>query len=96
MGKVAYQLGFPDELSQIHNTFHVSQLRKCVADVYTVIPLDDNQVDDRIIYIKRPLAILDSKTKPLHNKVVSLVKVRWQHWKGSEWTWEPEAEMREH
>ena len=42
------------------------------------------------------MAILDCKTKELRNKRVDLVKVQWEHHKGSEWTWEPEEEMREH
>ena len=58
--KVAYRLDFPEELSQIHSNFHVSQLRKYVADDSAVIPLDDVQVDDRLNYIeierRRPCA----------------------------------------
>ena len=42
------------------------------------------------------MAILDRKSRDLRNKRVELVKVQWQHRKGSEWTWEPEDEMREH
>ena len=55
-----------------------------MADDSAVIPLDDIQLDDRLNYVERPVAILDRKTKALRNKVVSLVKVQWQHRKGSE------------
>ncbi|KAJ9546254.1 hypothetical protein OSB04_025961 [Centaurea solstitialis] len=82
------------ELNQIHDTFHVSQLRKCLADETAHVPIDDIQVDERLNYIERPIAILERKTKSLRNKEISLVKVQWEHRKGSEWTWEPEAEMR--
>ena len=95
-GKVAYRLDFPEELSLNYSTFHVSQLWKFVADGSTVVPMDDVQVDDRLSYIDRSITFLDQKTKALHNKVVSLVKVQWQHRKGFEWTWEPELEIREH
>ena len=61
-----------------------------------MIPLEDIQVDDLLNYIKRLVAILDRRVETLRNKVANLVKVQWQHWKGSEWTWEPESEMREH
>ena len=61
-----------------------------------MVPLEDIQVDDILNYIERPVAILDRKSKDLRNKRVELVKVQWQHRKGSEWTWEPEDEMREH
>ena len=60
-----------------------------------MIPFDDIQVDDRLNYIERPVIILVRKTKALHKKVVSLVKVQWQHQKGFKWTWEPEVEIRE-
>ena len=96
VGKVAYRLDLPVELSQIHSTFHVSQLRKCLVDDSAVVPLEDIQVDDSLNYIERPVAILDRKSKDLRNKRVELVKVQWQHRKGSEWTWEPVDEMMEH
>ena len=96
VGRVAYRLELPEELSLIHNTFHVSQLRKCIVDESAVVPLEDIQIDERLNYVEKPIAILERKVKKLHNKEVSTVKVQWQHRKGSEWTWEPEAEMREH
>ena len=65
-------------------------------DDSTVVPLEDIQVADCLNYIERPLAILDRKTNTLRNKVVELVKVQWLHQNGSEWTWEPRVEMREH
>ena len=73
-------------LSQIHSTFHVSQMHKCLVDDSAVVPLEDIQVDDSLNYIERPIAILDRKTKALRNKEVEPVKVQWQHRKGSEWT----------
>ncbi|KAJ9561460.1 hypothetical protein OSB04_006620 [Centaurea solstitialis] len=94
VGKVAYRLELPPELNQTHDTFHVSQLRKCLADETAHVPIDDIQVDERLNYIERPIAILERKTKSLRNKEIGLVKVQWEHRKGSEWTWEPEAEMR--
>ncbi|KAJ9557882.1 hypothetical protein OSB04_012496 [Centaurea solstitialis] len=94
VGKVAYRLELPPELSQIHNTFHVSQLRKYLADESAHIPIDDIQVDERLNYVERPIAVLERKTKTLRNKEVGIVKVQWEHRKGSEWTWEPEDEMR--
>ncbi|KAJ9545069.1 hypothetical protein OSB04_024776 [Centaurea solstitialis] len=71
-----------------------SSLRKCLADESAHIPIDDIQVDERLNYVERPIAILERKTKSLRNKEIGLVKVQWEHRKGSEWTWEPEAEMR--
>ena len=95
VGRVAYRLELPAEFSQIHDTFHVSQLRKCITDESAVVPLEDIQVDASLNYVERPVAIRDRKIKVLRNKEVPLVQVQWQHRKGSELTWEPEREMRE-
>ena len=89
--KVAYRLQ-PNST----RTFHVSQLRKCLVNDSTVVPLEDIQVDDSLNYIEQPVVILDRKSKDLRNKRVELVKVQWQHRKGLEWTWEPVEEMGEH
>ncbi|KAI3752384.1 hypothetical protein L2E82_24389 [Cichorium intybus] len=96
VGKVAYRLELPEQLSQIHDTFHVSQLRKCVTEESTIVPLEDTQLDEGLNYVERPIAIIERKMKTLRNKTIGLVKVQWQHRKGSEWTWEPEEEMRRH
>ena len=86
VGRVAYRLDLPAELGQIHDTFHVSQLRKCIADESAVVPLDDIQVDAGLNYVERPVAIRDRRVKVLRNKEVPLVQVQWQHRKGSELT----------
>ncbi|KAD4982118.1 hypothetical protein E3N88_18789 [Mikania micrantha] len=56
-GKVAYRLDLPEELNGIHPTFHVSNLRKCLADEQAHVPLDDTEVDDRLNYIEEQVAI---------------------------------------
>ena len=83
VGKVAYCLELPKELSQIYNTFHVSQLRKCIADETAVVSSDDIKVDGSLNYVEKSVAILDRKTKGLRNKEVKLIKVQWQHRKSS-------------
>ncbi|KAD4586127.1 hypothetical protein E3N88_23728 [Mikania micrantha] len=94
IGKVAYQLELPDELSSIHPTFHVSHLRKCLAGETSHVFYDEIEVDDKLNYVEEPVAILDRDEKRLRNKVVKMVKVQWKHRKGSEATWETEEEMR--
>ena len=66
-----------------------------MVDDSAVMPLEDIQVDDSLNYIERPVVILNRKSKDLRNKRMELVKVQWQHRKGSEWTWEPMDEMME-
>lgn len=67
-----------------------------MADDSAVVSLNDTQVDERLNYMERPVVNLDRKTKVLRGKVVGLVNVQRQHRKASEWTWEPEDEMRKH
>ena len=71
-------MDLPAELGQIHDTFHVSQLRKCIADESAVVPLEDIQVDASLNYAERPVAIRDRKIKVLRNKEVPLVLVQWR------------------
>ena len=95
VGEVAYRLELPNELSGIQPKFHVSHLRKCLADEEAVVPLSDIEVDDKLNYVEEPVMILDRKEKRLRNKVIKQVKVQWKHRKGSEATWEAEDEMKE-
>jgi hypothetical protein len=95
VGAVVYRLEFPEELSGIYPTFHVSHLRKCLADEEAHVPLDDIEVDERLNYIEEPIAILDRKDKQLRNKTISQVKVQWKHHRGSKATCESEKEMKE-
>ncbi|KAK9062862.1 hypothetical protein SSX86_020052 [Deinandra increscens subsp. villosa] len=94
VGDNAYQLELPEELNGIHNTFHVSNLRKCLADESAYVPLDDLVVDKKLNYVERPIAILDRKVKKLRNKEVNQVLVQWEHRKGSDLTWEAEDEIQ--
>ncbi|XP_021974813.1 uncharacterized protein LOC110869918 [Helianthus annuus] len=96
VGRVAYRLELSSSLDGIHNTFHVSQLRKCLADDTALVPLDDIELDEGLNYVEKPIAIKDVKVKNLCNKAVRQVLVQWEHRRGSELTWEAEDEMRKH
>ena len=89
VGQVAYRVEVPDKLSGIHNTFHVSHLQKCLADESARVPLDDIEVDTKLNYVARPIEILNRKVKHLRNKEIAQVKIRWEHRKGSDTTWDP-------
>nr|GEW47670.1 putative reverse transcriptase domain-containing protein [Tanacetum cinerariifolium] len=78
----------------IHNTLHVSYLRKCLVDESSVITLEDIEIDRKLTFQEEPKAILGRKTRQLRNKEISLVKVQWRHRKGSSIRWEPEVKMR--
>ena len=94
VGEVAYRLELPEELGGIHPTFHVSHLRKCLADETAHVPLMDIELDERLNYVEQPIEIVDRKEKTLRNKKIALVKVIWKHRKGADATWETEEEMR--
>ncbi|KAD5961457.1 hypothetical protein E3N88_12930 [Mikania micrantha] len=68
IGDVAYRLELPKELNGIQDTFHVSYLRKCLADESAYVPLEDLEIDDKLNYVEKPVAILDRKVKHLRNK----------------------------
>ncbi|GJR68533.1 putative reverse transcriptase domain-containing protein [Tanacetum coccineum] len=75
IGPVMYKLELPDELSGIHNTFHVSNLKKCLADENLVTPLEEIQLDDKLHFIEEPVDIMDREVKQLNQSWIPIVKV---------------------
>nr|GEV09523.1 hypothetical protein [Tanacetum cinerariifolium] len=90
IGPVAYKLELPEKLHGIHNTFHVSNLKKCLADKNLVIPLEEVQLDDKLYFIEEPVDIMDREVKQLKQSRIPIVKVRWNSRRGPEYTWERE------
>ncbi|GJX76395.1 putative reverse transcriptase domain-containing protein [Tanacetum coccineum] len=70
---VAYKLKLPQELSMVHNTFHVSNLKKCYADEPLAVPLDGLHIDDKLHYVKEPIKIMDRDVKWLRQGRVPIV-----------------------
>ncbi|GJZ72572.1 hypothetical protein Tco_0636718 [Tanacetum coccineum] len=75
--KVAYMLELPQELSRVHHTFHVSNLKKCYADEPLVMPLEGIHVDDKLQFMEEPIEIMEREIKRLKRSRIPLVKVRW-------------------
>ncbi|RVW61452.1 Transposon Tf2-12 polyprotein [Vitis vinifera] len=96
VGPVAYKLILPQQLSLVHDVFHVSMLRKCTPDPTWVVDLQDVQISENTSYVEEPLRILEIGEHRFRNKVIPAVKVWWQHHGIEEATWEPEEEMRRH
>ncbi|GJX22928.1 hypothetical protein Tco_0227373 [Tanacetum coccineum] len=94
IGPVAYKLELPEELSNIHNTFHVSNLKKCLSDESLVIPMKDLQLDDKLNFVEEPVEIMDREVKQLKQSRIPIVKVRWNSKRGPEFTWEREDQIR--
>nr|GEV03229.1 reverse transcriptase domain-containing protein [Tanacetum cinerariifolium] len=78
---------------RVHDTFHVSNLKKCLADVNLHIPLDEVKVD-KLHFVGEPIEILDRGVKKLKRGWIPIVKVRWNSRRGPEFTWEREDEMK--
>ncbi|GKF38429.1 hypothetical protein Tco_0118490, partial [Tanacetum coccineum] len=74
VGEVAYKLELPEELSRVHNTFHVSNLKKCHADEPLAIPLDGLHVDDKLHFVKELVEIMDREVKQLKRSRIPLLK----------------------
>ncbi|GJS46014.1 putative reverse transcriptase domain-containing protein [Tanacetum coccineum] len=91
---VAYKLELPQELSRVHNTFHVSNLKKCYSDDPLVVPLEGLQVDDKLHFVEEPIEIMDCEVKQLRRIRVPIVKVRWNSRRGPEFTWEREDQFK--
>nr|GFA39669.1 putative retroelement [Tanacetum cinerariifolium] len=90
VGEVAYKLELPEELSRVHNTFHVSNLKKCHADEPLAVPLDGLHFDDKLHFVEEPVEIMDREVKRLKRNRIPLVKVRRNSKRGTKFTWERE------
>ncbi|GJT46767.1 putative reverse transcriptase domain-containing protein, partial [Tanacetum coccineum] len=94
IGPVAYMLRLPTKLSKVHDTFHVSNLKKYLADASLYVPLDEIKIDKTLHFVEEPIEIMDREVETLKRSKISIVKVRWNSKRGSEFTWEREDYMK--
>ncbi|GJV72624.1 reverse transcriptase domain-containing protein [Tanacetum coccineum] len=94
VGPVAYRLKLPQELSCIHDTFHVSNLKKCLAESDVQVPLEEIEIDENLRFVEEPIEIVERDVKKLKRRRIPLVKVRWNSRQGAEYTWEREDQFR--
>ncbi|GKA41384.1 hypothetical protein Tco_0733977 [Tanacetum coccineum] len=86
MGLIAYRLRLLEELNSVHDTFHVSNLKKCLADTNIHVPLDEIKVDKTLCFVEETVEIKDREVKRLKRRKIALVKVRWNLKHGPEFT----------
>ncbi|GKE24015.1 putative reverse transcriptase domain-containing protein, partial [Tanacetum coccineum] len=94
VGPVAYRLDFLEELNGVHDTFHVLNLKKCLADPTLKVPLDEIRVDAKLNFVEEPVEILEKEFKKSKRSRISVVKVRWNSKRGLEFTWEHEDQIK--
>nr|GEW18272.1 putative reverse transcriptase domain-containing protein [Tanacetum cinerariifolium] len=90
VGPVAYRLKLPQYLSCVHDVFHVSNLKKCLADSDLQVPLEEIKIDDKLYFVEEPVETVDRQVKKLKRSWIPIVKVRWDSRRGVEFTWEQE------
>ncbi|GJR32623.1 hypothetical protein Tco_1108855 [Tanacetum coccineum] len=91
VGTVVYKLELPQQLSRVHNTFHVSNLKKCLSDE----SLEELRVDDRLHFVEEPVEVMDQEIKQLKMSRIPIIKVRWNSKRGPEFTWEREDQLKQ-
>ncbi|GJQ98150.1 putative reverse transcriptase domain-containing protein [Tanacetum coccineum] len=92
--KVSPWKDLPEELNGVHDTFHVSNLKKCLADPTLKVPLDEIRVDAKLNFVEEPVEILEREFKKLKRSRIAILKVRWNSKRGPEFTWEREDQMK--
>jgi hypothetical protein len=93
-GEVAYQLELPPHLSEVHDVFHVSQLKKCLRVPEEQLPMEYLDLGGDLTYSERPIKILGIAERVTRSKVINMCKVQWSHHTEDEATWEHEEELR--
>jgi hypothetical protein len=78
-GEVAYQLSLPENLSVVHDVFHVSQLKKCLRVPEEQLPVEGLEVQEDLTYIEKPTQILKTVDRVTRRKIIRMCKVRWNH-----------------
>jgi hypothetical protein len=92
-GEVAYQLSLPEGLSEVHDVFHVSQLKKCLRVPEEQLPVEGLEVQKDLTYIEKPAQILETADRVTQRKTIRMCKVKWNHYSEEEATWEREDDL---
>jgi hypothetical protein len=93
-GEIAYQLKLSSQLSDVHDVFHVSQLKKCLRMPEEQLPMEDMDTKEDLSYQEYPVKILETSERVTRNKRIKMCKVQWSHHTEEEATWEREEELK--
>ena len=95
VGPIAYKFRLPQELSNIHPVFHVSNLKKCLSDKTHVIPLDEIKINESLNFVEEPVKIMNREVKRTKQRCIPKMKVHWNAKREPEFTWEREDQMQQ-
>jgi hypothetical protein len=93
-GAVAYQLELLPQLSDVHDVFYISQLKKCLCVPKEQLPMEDLDAKEHLSYKEYPVKILETSERITRNKKIKMCKVQWSHHIEEEATWEREEELK--
>ncbi|GJW05054.1 reverse transcriptase domain-containing protein [Tanacetum coccineum] len=93
IGPVAHKLKLLEELSNVHSTFHVSNLKKYLSDESLVIPMKELRLVDKLNFMEELVEIMDRKVKQLKQSHIPIIKVRWNSKRGPEFMWEHQDQI---
>ncbi|GJV71114.1 hypothetical protein Tco_1491109 [Tanacetum coccineum] len=82
VGTIAYRLELPQQLSRVHNTFHISNLKKCLSNKPLAIPLNEIHIHDKLYFVEELVKIMDRKVKQLKKSRIPIIKVQWNSRRG--------------
>ncbi|GKB71053.1 putative reverse transcriptase domain-containing protein, partial [Tanacetum coccineum] len=91
---MAYRLDLPEELNGVHDTFHMSNLKKCLADPTLQVPFDEIRVNAKLNFMEEPVEILERELKKLKRSRIAIIKVWWNSKRGPEFTWKLKDQMK--
>ncbi|GKB99863.1 hypothetical protein Tco_0986000, partial [Tanacetum coccineum] len=94
VGPMAYKLELPEELSNVHSTFYISNLKKCLSDESLIIPMKELRLDDKLNFVEEPIEIMNREVKQLRKSHIPIVKLRWNSKRGPEFMWERKDQIR--
>jgi hypothetical protein len=91
---MAYQLSLPENLSVVHDVFHLSQLKKYLRLLEEQLPIEDVEVQEDLTYIEKPTQILETTDRVTRRSTIRMCKVKWGHHSEEEATWEREHDLK--
>jgi hypothetical protein len=94
VGKLAYRIALPPNLIGMHDVFHISMLRKYIANPDVIVEYEPLEIQEGLTYVEEPVKIMDKKEQVLRTKTISIVKVLWHNHGVEEASWEAEHDMR--